>query len=191
MLHAHRIRTLFVRIGVRFQIDRFRDLQTRDADRLNAECTLDADRAADAHRYGIPHIRFRLFPFFERKHLPERPHVDPARAGELRIFLLILAGFQLRYRVRALPQGAIFIIAPVVGLNEYVLPQVQKPVANLPFQADIGYLAESIIRGARPVAIQRIAVRVCVVHGEHQCEINFVFKLRHSFVPPALSVFFV
>ena len=28
-------------------------------------------------------------------------------------------------------------------------------------------------------------------NGEHPCEINFVFKLRHSFVPPALSVFFV
>ena len=178
MLHAHRIRT-FLFTGL--SIYALRNLDALDINRSHAERRLHTHRPADTHGNR-----------FKCKYLPKCPDVKPCLAGCPRIGIIVFR-FQcsLHFLIFLCPVCKTLapIIRPLVTLHKYLLSHILQTVSDFPFDAHIRNFPVSVLIFTRHISVQRISIRVRVVHHHQYFKIDFVCKCSHYSFPPSLSSF--
>ena len=174
MLHSHCIRSLSFLAA--FAVYALGNLHTYNIHGRNADCLLNAYRPAHANRNGVA---------LERENLPEAPHVNPLAAScfceLITVCVLSLeAVFESFILLRTSVKAVHSVIAAVVGLNKNLLAHILKTIADFSLDADIGNLSVAVKALAGTVAVERVAVGVCIGRGDNHGKVNFVFKNTHN-----------
>ena len=174
MLHSHGVRSAFSPFFTLFSIDTFSDLQRFDFDWRDTHCLMNGYRAPYPYRY--------VFGIFKREYLSEGPDIQPSFTGSLGIDVPVLFSFQ--HRRSAFAQAAEAVVAAVLRLHKYGLPQVLHPVADLSFDAHIGHFPKSVIVRPGAVTVEGIAVGVGPIHTDEGCKVDFILQSCHFPSPP-------
>lgn len=80
------------------------------------------------------------------------------------------------HSLRPVLEAGLFVVTPVIRLNEYVISVVLHTVAELSLDTHVGNFAEAVIIRAGSVSTERISVRVCVRYCDQHLKINLVRK---------------
>jgi hypothetical protein len=110
--------------------------------------------------------------------LAKGPNIEPGLARLAYLAIEILLGRKGLVRPRF--QVWVLVTFIVIRLDEDGLSGLHQPVPDLPLETDIRKLTQTVIGGARAVAVERVTVRVGIDNLEDNREINLIGQAHGS-----------
>jgi hypothetical protein len=88
--------------------------------------------------------------------------IEPCSTRQICFFFLVF--LLCKHRIRSGFQAPEFVYTVIIGLNENGLARFHESVADFSLDADVLDFPKSIVIYPGPISIQRISVRIGVIH---------------------------
>ena len=132
-------------------------------------------------RYWASNPNRRTLPL-EGKNLSESTHIHPFFTGNSGVLIAVFD--PAHHSGRPFAQAVKAVVAAVFRLNKNRESLILHPVADLSLDTHIRNLTMSVVIGAGPVPVERVAVGVCVGHADQGHKVDLMLQNAHFSFPP-------